>query len=234
MQRTKIFRAIFVNKLLITRRLTSKITRGDWCVGCDGCHLEQGTINTSINCGFEWCFLLFACFCRISFPPSSHPYSSEVTVCLMKSYNTCDDPKNPTKIRIEQEPAKSLLTGLRKISPSASAAFLVGVLEAVWINELMQYTLRVLLYIIVDKRTPSTSIMHLKCAHNDSPRHVATSIRTSNTFILIFKIFHSLSKFHLHYITTPIRTSNTLILILKSNTLHPKFHLHHMALHNTT
>jgi hypothetical protein len=49
----------------------------------------------------------------------------------MKSYNSCDDPKHPTKIKIEQEPVKSLLTVLKKISPSASAAFLVGVLEAV-------------------------------------------------------------------------------------------------------
>lgn len=48
----------------------------------------------------------------------------------MKSYNSCDETKHPTKTTIEQEPIKSLLTGLRKISPSASAAFLVGVLEA--------------------------------------------------------------------------------------------------------
>jgi hypothetical protein len=49
----------------------------------------------------------------------------------MKSYNSCDEPEHPTKIKIAQEPSKSLLTGLRKISPTASAAFLVGVLEAV-------------------------------------------------------------------------------------------------------
>eukprot|EP00026_Physarum_polycephalum_P003877 Phypoly_transcript_03893.p1 GENE.Phypoly_transcript_03893~~Phypoly_transcript_03893.p1 ORF type:complete len:616 (+),score=105.38 Phypoly_transcript_03893:124-1971(+) len=48
----------------------------------------------------------------------------------MKSYSSCDEPKHPTKKKIEQEPSKSLLTGLRKISPTASAAFLVGVLEA--------------------------------------------------------------------------------------------------------
>lgn len=48
----------------------------------------------------------------------------------MKSYNSCDDP-NQIDLQIRIEPVKSLLTGLKKISPSASAALLVGVLEAV-------------------------------------------------------------------------------------------------------
>lgn len=50
----------------------------------------------------------------------------------MKSYNSCDDPRHPSVAKlVEHEPVKSLLTGLKKISPSASAAFLVGVLETV-------------------------------------------------------------------------------------------------------
>lgn len=50
----------------------------------------------------------------------------------MKTYNSCDDPRHPSATKlVEHEPVKSLLTGLKKISPSASAAFLVGVLETV-------------------------------------------------------------------------------------------------------
>jgi hypothetical protein len=50
----------------------------------------------------------------------------------MKSYKSCDDTHQNSEIKLEHaEPVKSLLTGLKKISPSASAAFLVGVLEAV-------------------------------------------------------------------------------------------------------
>lgn len=48
----------------------------------------------------------------------------------MKSYNSCDDP-HPEITDIKIEPVNSLLRGLKKISPSASAALLVGVLEVV-------------------------------------------------------------------------------------------------------
>lgn len=59
----------------------------------------------------------------------------------MKNYNSCDDPhRHPSSTKLvehNQEPVKSLLTGLKKISPSASAAFLVGVLETVCIKYLI-------------------------------------------------------------------------------------------------
>ncbi len=51
----------------------------------------------------------------------------------MKNYNSCDAPRHHSESKLVEhvEPVKSLLTGLKKISPSASAALLVGVLETV-------------------------------------------------------------------------------------------------------
>ena len=71
----------------------------------------------------------------------------------MKSYNSCDDP-NPIDvidIKVVPEPAKSLLTGLKKISPSASAAFLVGILEAVCTEYVAPYMFHLCLFVVVHK-----------------------------------------------------------------------------------
>lgn len=90
----------------------------------------------------------------------------------MKSYNSCDDPNiHPTKIRIEQEPVKSLLTGLRKISPSASAAFLVGVLEAVSIKlVVIVFSLICVYCFMTSMLTPSTiATVRYSVPHLPSP-----------------------------------------------------------------
>lgn len=52
----------------------------------------------------------------------------------MKSYNSCDDVNTPpleAKVEHGSEPVSSLLTNRKKISPSASAALLVGILEII-------------------------------------------------------------------------------------------------------
>lgn len=48
---------------------------------------------------------------------------------MKKSYNACDDVNSPQAKT--DRPVSSLLTGSLKVSPSASAALLVGILEIV-------------------------------------------------------------------------------------------------------